>query len=225
MQDKNTTKECIYCGPTCYGGAAHHARMEDGSLYADRATASRRESMSEMEQVSADVMPCEWYGKSLGEHDWLKFPWGKRCSKCKVQEVSPTPADQVSVEKVDIDDLGLGLFIGIREQVAKEWGHKEGSRVSKTFLDSVDAEANKRIREELVKLRLSSAEQSKPSLEDVATRLREALEDCRMNLTASHNDALMGSRPSVKETEDVKECLKRCTLAVETHDSWKESQR
>jgi hypothetical protein len=25
--------ECAYCGPVCYGGAAHNARVEDGALY------------------------------------------------------------------------------------------------------------------------------------------------------------------------------------------------
>jgi hypothetical protein len=33
---KMAQEQCIYCGPKCYRGAAHWARKEDGSLYAER---------------------------------------------------------------------------------------------------------------------------------------------------------------------------------------------
>jgi hypothetical protein len=33
---KMEQEQCIYCGPKCYGGAAHWARKEDGSLHAER---------------------------------------------------------------------------------------------------------------------------------------------------------------------------------------------
>lgn len=84
---------------------------------------------------------------------------------------------QPSMDEMDIDDMGLFLFIEMRERVAREWGHKQGASVSRVFLDGIDAEANKRIREDLVRLRLQVAapvEQSKPSLEKFKTVARAA---------------------------------------------------
>jgi hypothetical protein len=37
VQDERTYApiECAWCGPHCYGGAAHHARVEAGDCYSD----------------------------------------------------------------------------------------------------------------------------------------------------------------------------------------------
>lgn len=47
-------------------------------------------------EVSGDetvITNCEWYGKSMGQHDFLELPqFGiKRCVKCKIELPSPTP--------------------------------------------------------------------------------------------------------------------------------------
>lgn len=64
-------------------------RPETIKGYRDALGPQKERRIAELEAPPAtpEELPCEWYGKAMGEHDWLELPqFGiKRCVKCKLE--------------------------------------------------------------------------------------------------------------------------------------------
>lgn len=146
------TKTCV-CAPVEHVHA-EHCPCSDAVPASSPAAQNALDLDEEMDNEPPICARC---GNDFILVDW-DTPRTKYCDNCahiRVAELeAATPSTPPSPKSQDdIDDESLDMFVAYRKHVASEWGHVEGTPISAAFLAGVDAEVNKRIREEVLILK------------------------------------------------------------------------
>jgi hypothetical protein len=109
---------CEYCGPVCYGGAAHNARVEDGYKWSEGKPAA----------IPAPAVPAQEAPRERREiwctckHTiWVHGPEGCGSLGCKCEQFDPRLAEpQAGAQVPSQDEIGSILVAAIDRHITDE---------------------------------------------------------------------------------------------------------